>query len=45
MSNKTKAETLRLKSRRAAMNRLAHRPLDHISLEVRAKIERGEKHL
>lgn len=45
MTAKTKAETLRLKARRAAMSRLQHRPLDHISLEVRESIKRGESQL
>ena len=45
MSDKGKTETLRRKTRRAAMERLAHRPLSHISTEIREHIKQGEKHL
>jgi hypothetical protein len=45
MTNKPKTETLRLRARRAAMARLEHRPLDHISVEIRDLIKNGERHL
>lgn len=45
MSDKPKEETLRRKTRRAAMDRLASRPLDHITLEIRQHIKDGERHL
>ena len=46
MSDKPKTETLRLKARRAAYAKLAHRPLlDNIEVTIRERIIRGERQL
>ena len=45
MSDKPKAETLRLKVRRAALAKLEHRPLDQIDVVIRDRIKRGVSQL
>lgn len=45
MSDKDKAETLRIKARRAAFAKLQHRPFLDIDIVIRERIVRGEKQL